>query len=145
MSNEENQDVESVNQETITISEQDENMASLLSVLATFENAPDEITLESWRETYGKFFASSVVGDDSIFVWRTLNRTEYKQMVNTGVIKNPMTYEEALVKRCMLWPKITADAMQTSDAGIVPTLAKQILHKSGFVSEQMALAMIKVI
>ena len=44
MSNEEMQEDQEVNQETITISEQDENMASLLSVLSTFENAPDEIT-----------------------------------------------------------------------------------------------------
>ncbi len=123
----------------------DDNLAELLAVLSTYEDAPDELTVEAWKDNYGKIFVSSVLGDDSIYVWRTINRQEYKQMVNNGIVKNPMLYEETVVRRCVLWPKVSAENVSVSDAGVVPTLAKQILYRSGFVSDQMALNLIKVI
>ena len=123
----------------------DDNLAELLAVLSTYEDAPDELTVEAWKDNYGKIFVSSVLGDDSIYVWRTINSQEYKQMVNNGIVKNPMLYEETVVRRCVLWPKVSAENVSVSDAGVVPTLAKQILYRSGFVSDQMALNLIKVI
>lgn len=127
------------------INVKDDNLAELLAVLSTYEDAPDELTVEAWKDNYGKIFVSSVLGDDSIYVWRTINRQEYKQMVNNGIVKNPMLYEETVVRRCVLWPKVSAENVSVSDAGVVPTLAKQILYRSGFVSDQMALNLIKVI
>ena len=79
----------------------DDNLAELLAVLSTYEDAPDELTVEAWKDNYGKIFVSSVLGDDSIYVWRTINRQEYKQMVNNGIVKNPMLYEETVVRRCI--------------------------------------------
>ena len=124
---------------------QPSSIQELAAELAAYEDAPDEPLLEAWKSTYGKFFVSSVLGEEDIFVWRTLNRTEYKQLLNTGVTKNQSSYEEAIVRKCMLWPKIGQDDIASSDAGVVPTIAKQILFKSGFVSDQYALSLIKVL
>jgi hypothetical protein len=121
------------------------SLVELAKELVAYEDAPDEAILEAWKSTYGKFFISSILGDDTIFLWRTINRTEYKQLINTGVAKNQNSYEDAIVRKCVLWPKVTSEAMAGSDAGVVPTLAKQILYKSGFVSDQVALSLIKVI
>ncbi len=121
------------------------DISELAAELLSYEDAPDEALLEAWKSTYGKFFVSSILGDDVIFIWRTLNRTEYKQLANSGVVKNQNSYEEAVIRKCVLWPKVSQEGMAASDAGVVPTLAKQILFKSGFVSEQMALSLIKVL
>ena len=138
------QDDEIEIEEEIEVSVYD-NIAELARELEAYEEAPDEAILEAWKSTYGKFFVSSILGDDTIFIWRTINRTEYKQMINTGVAKNQNSYEDAVVRKCCLWPKITGEGLASSDAGVVPTLSKQILYKSGFVSDQMALSLIKVL
>lgn len=128
-------------EEEITV----DDISELAIELQSYEEAPDTALLEAWKSTYGKFFVSSILGDDVIFIWRTLNRTEYKQLANSGVVKNQNSYEEAVIRKCVLWPKVSQEGMAASDAGVVPTLAKQILFKSGFVSEQMALSLIKVL
>lgn len=128
-------------EEEITV----DDISELAIELQNYEEAPDIALLEAWKSTYGKFFVSSILGDDVIFIWRTLNRTEYKQLANSGVVKNQSSYEESVIRKCVLWPKVSQEGMAASDAGVVPTLAKQILFKSGFVSEQMALSLIKVL
>ncbi len=125
--------------------QQPSSISELATELQEYEDSPDEAILEAWKSTYGKFFVSSVLGDSDIFIWRTLNRTEYKQLANTGVMKNQSSYEEAIVRKCLLWPKVAQEDIAASDAGIIPTLAKQILFKSGFVSDQFALSLIKVL
>lgn len=132
------------NQESETIIDSS-TIQSLANEFADYENGPDEAILEAWKATYGKFFVSSILGEEDMYVWRTLNRTEYKQLVNSGVVKIQSAYEEAIVRKCVLWPQVTVEAIASSDAGTIPTLAKQILFKSGFVSDQYALSLIKVI
>ena len=125
--------------------QQPSSISELAAELQEYEDAPDEAILEAWKSTYGKFFVSSVLGDNDVFIWRTLNRTEYKQLANTGVMKNQASYEEAIIRKCLLWPKVGQEDIAASDAGIIPTLSKQILFKSGFVSDQFALSLIKVL
>ncbi len=127
------------------VAEEATDISELAKELEVYEEAPDEPLLEAWKSTYGKFFVSSILGDETIFIWRTINRSEYKQLANSGVMKNQNSYEEAVVRKCVLWPIVTQEGMSMSDAGVVPTLCKQILFKSGFVSDNLALSLIKVI
>ena len=50
-----------------------------------------------------------------------------------------------LVDKCLLYPQPSTSWSLTCDAGIITTLGKQIAYKSGFVSPQEALSLIKVI
>lgn len=125
--------------------ENTDGMAAILLALEGEENAPKEYELEEWKDMYGVFYISSIGDDESLYIWRTLKRMEYKKLVKTGYASEQMRYEEAIIARCILWPELTTDAIAKSDAGVVETLAKQILYKSGFVPDQMALSMIKVI
>lgn len=127
------------------VSDNDTTIQQLAEEFSQYENGPDEIMLGAWKATYGKFFVSSILGEEDMYVWRTLNRTEYKQLVNSGVTKIQSAYEEAIVRKCILWPQVTPETVASSDAGTIPTLSKQILFKSGFVSDQFALSLIKVI
>lgn len=133
------------NQDNELITNDEKSIQSLAEEFKNYENGPDEAILEAWKETYGKFFVSSILGGDDIYVWRTLNRTEYKQLINSGVSKIQSAYEDAIVRKCILWPTISVEDIAGSDAGTIPTLSKQILFKSGFVSDQYALSLIKVI
>ena len=120
-------------------------IAAVLAALDGEEGSPTEYELEEWKDMYGVFYISSIGEDDDLYIWRTLKRLEYKQLIKSGVANDQMRYEEAVLTRCSLWPKLSLETMARLNAGVVETLAKQVLYKSGFVSDQMALSMIKVI
>lgn len=91
---------------------------------------------------YGKFFASSVNGED-MFVWKTLKRLEYKSIAASGALEQQDAFELAVCKKCLLWPQPNSQLFAGIDAGIPPTLFKQIMHQSGFVSDEVAISMIR--
>lgn len=116
----------------------------ILYALKNVKESPDRNTLEEWKNIHGKFFMSSVDGD-GIFLWKTIKRTEYKNLLNSGAMDKPGSMPEFVVRRALLWPRATQEFLQTSDAGVVETLFKQIWHQSGFISEDQALMMIEKI
>lgn len=120
-------------------------IASIISVLEDKEDAPKDYELEEWKDVYGNFYISSIDDDESYYIWRTLKRIEYKSMIKSGIANDQLRYEESVIVRCCLWPKMTIEKLAKENAGNVETLAKQILFKSGFVPDQMALSMIKII
>lgn len=104
--------------------------------------SPDLAHLVYWKKEYGKYFASSVDGGD-LYIWRTLKRLEYKGLSSTGAMETQEGFEAALMKKCMLWPKIDSAFLSDIDAGVPPSVFKQIMHQSGFVSEEEALSLIR--
>lgn len=139
--------LEEAQPESVTAPSQEssDNIASIIQAFDGIENAPKDYELEEWKEMYGNYYISSINEDDDLYIWRTLKRIEYKQLVKSGMAKNQLAYEEAVISRCCLWPKMSIDSMSKQNAGTIETLAKQILFKSGFVPDQMALSLIKII
>lgn len=135
----------------VEVSKQEEQQSEpndidmLLDALEGVEGAPTRSDLETWKAVYGNFYASSVLGDDRIYIWRTMKRGEYKQIASSGAMKDQMLYEDAVIRKCLIYPKPSPEWFQQQDAGVLPTLFKQVMYKSGFVSEEMALALINVI
>ena len=114
----------------------------LVEVLKDIEDAPDELQLEEWKAIHGKFFVSSIDGDD-IFIWRTLRRNEYKQIAASGAMDQQNLLEESIIRKCLLYPKPTSEFLLANDAGIIPTLFEQISFKSGFIPKEQALSLIR--
>lgn len=114
----------------------------LLEVLEGHENAPDEFQLSQWQELYGKYYASSVSGED-VYIWKTLKRLEYRGIANSGAMDKQDTLEAAVVKKCLLYPRGDSTFFSAIDAGVIPTLFKQMMYQSGFVSDEAAIAMIR--
>lgn len=114
----------------------------LLDVLAAYEDTPDEFQLTQWQELYGKYYASSISEED-VYIWKTLKRLEYRAIANSGAMEQQDALEAAVVKKCLLYPGSSSTFFAGVDAGIVPTLFKQIMYQSGFVSDEAAIAMIR--
>jgi len=117
-------------------------LKELLTTLEGYENTPNLFDLEQWRDLYGMFFASSVNGED-MYIWKTLKRLEYKSIAQSGAMEKQDLMENSVVRKCLLWPHPSSDFFASSDAGIIPTLFKQVMHKSGFVSDEIAISMIR--
>lgn len=116
----------------------------LLFALEGIEGAPDKVTLEEWKDLHGTFYMSSI-DRQRVYIWKTIKRTEYKNLLTSGAMDKAQLLEEFVVRRCLLWPKYTAEFGSGSDAGVISTLFKQIWYKSGFISDDEALNMIEKI
>ena len=79
------------------------------------------------------FFVTEILNET--FVFRTLNRFEYKQLV-TFIDINALQREETICQTAVLWP-IDYDyiKMSTEKAGIPSTLSEIIMEKSGFTKD----------
>ena len=65
-------------------------IAAVLAALDGEEGSPTEYELEEWKDMYGVFYISSIGDDDDLYIWRTLKRLEYKQLIKSGVANDQM-------------------------------------------------------
>lgn len=123
----------------------DEHITSLVSAMEGIDNAPDYDTILEWKETWGVIYTSTIAMDQDFYIFRTLKRVDYKKMVASGAAKSEDKFEEGIIRKCLLWPNPDAKFIAESDAGVVSTLATQIKFKSGFIPDQLAVELIKVL
>jgi len=104
-----------------------------------------EEQLEAWKADYGKV-VRVMLGDES-FLIRPLSRLENKQMntdlqvgQNASEMEWAAAYEEALIRRCVLAPKITVGDYTASRAGTFSSLKVAIQFYSNFLSPEFILA-----
>jgi hypothetical protein len=120
-------------------------LEELADAMKDLPNAPTLLDLEQLKSNFGQLHASSVLADENLYLWRTLKRGEYKQIAESGAMNTEDRYQDAVLRKCLIYPKPSMTWFPTQDAGTIPTLFKQVMHKSGFVSEEMALALINTI
>lgn len=134
---------ESLDEDVVSVNAELANLAELMKDLS---GAPDLIQLETWQQSHGRLYLSTISGDDSdLFIFRSLKRLEHKSIDKSGANKDQTSYEDAIVRRCLLFPHPTMDFIATSSAGTVPTLYKQIMHHSGYIPEHVAITLVKTI
>lgn len=91
---------------------------------------------------------------DSYFIYRTINRLEYKNLLLSGVEQTQALIEQApseaagriimnirsedeIVIKCCLWPQLDLMSIKTLPAGYIETIHNTIMATSGFNQEPM--------
>ena len=100
-----------------------------------FEDGPGISQVEIWKKQFSKekIFHTQIL--EKHFVFRTLNRYEYKQIVAIENI-DALYREEIICKTCVLWPyNYDFKRMAGEDSGYPSTLAQIIMENSGFTKE----------
>lgn len=100
-----------------------------------FEDGPGVSQIELWKKQYSreKIFHTQIL--DKHFVFRSLNRFEYKQIVAIENI-DALHREEVICTTCVLWPyNYNFKTMAAEDSGYPSTLAQIIMENSGFTKE----------
>lgn len=86
--------------------------------------------VDSWKKQFGDVYVADIKG--TYFVYRTLQRFEYKQIIampNT----DPLMREEMICESCVLYPAdFNFTHMGSGPAGIPSNLSEQIMDDSGF-------------
>lgn len=100
-----------------------------------FEGGPGVSQVEVWKKQFDKEKVFHTLILDRHFVFRTLNRFEYKQIVAIDNI-DALHREEIICKTCVLWPyHYNFKQMAVEDSGYPSTLAQIIMENSGFTKE----------
>ena len=123
----------------------DAGIQDIADRLSGTEDAPGYEEIADWKNAYGVIYASTIHMADDLFIFRPLKRLDYKKIVASGAAKSEDKHEEALVKRCLLYPTPDAKFLADANAGTIQTLRVQIEFKSGFIPEALAIELIKVI
>ena len=100
-----------------------------------FEGGPGISQIDIWKKQYKKekIFHTQILNKH--FVFRTLNRFEYKQIVAIENI-DALYREEIICSTCVLWPfNYDFKTMAAEDSGYPSTLAQIIMENSGFTKE----------
>ncbi len=100
-----------------------------------FENGPRLSEVELWKKQFSKERIYHVQILDKHFVFRTLNRYEYKQIVALENI-DALQREEVICTTCTLFPySYNFKKMAKEDSGYPSTLAQIIMENSGFTKD----------
>lgn len=103
-----------------------------------FEGGPTFDQIENWKKEFGDVYRIDF--DEQPFIFRTISRFEYKQMVNEveGNQSNQTTWfrEEQICQKAVLFPEgYGRDEMTEGKAGIPTVVSEYVLSKSGFNSD----------
>jgi hypothetical protein len=90
-------------------------------------------TLDAWKKNFGKIEADKIGG--RWFVYRSLKRSELKQIRQGMQGGDDMIQEEKIASRCLVHPKLSELELRDDDAGLATTLCELIYHFSGYSPE----------
>lgn len=96
-------------------------------------NGPSRKEVEGWKERYNHVYFTPF--DDDVFVWRTLQRPEYREIIRDTSL-TALDREELFTEKCVLYPyDFSLEKIKKSRAGIASLLSEMIMDKSGFVAQ----------
>jgi hypothetical protein len=104
-------------------------------VLKGRPNAPDQEQIDKWKNAFGDVFVSGF-SEDELYIWRTLNRMEFKKLqtmlADPKLNIDEFRYQELICEYCVLWPSVDAHYWSTGKAGTPGTITEQIMQNSNF-------------
>jgi hypothetical protein len=97
-------------------------------------NGPSRMEVEEWKERHsGHVYFTPF--ESEVFVWRTLQRPEYREIIRDTTL-NALDREEMFTEKCVLFPRnFSIEQIKKSRAGIASLLSEMIMDKSGFVAQ----------
>ena len=108
------------------------------------ERFPTFEELRLWKATYARFYLSSIVEDDDVYIWRPIYRQEWKEFISTYQNAPDEERQTGLVQKCLLFPNPEV-VLYKRPAGYLRAIKTKIMFQSGFVDDNMLLSSIKVI
>ena len=97
-------------------------------------NGPTRREVEGWKDRHeGHVYFTPF--SNEVFVWRTLMRPEYREIIRDTSL-TALDREEMFTEKCVLYPyDFSLEKIKKSRAGIASLLSEMIMDKSGFVAQ----------
>lgn len=105
-------------------------MAEQVSPLG-IPGGPTQEQVNEWKAKYGDVYVATL-GDEK-YVYRSLKRIEYKQILQVGQTPENRTFaEEKVAEKCVIWPTLDPAKFSMLKAGTISTLVDLIMAASNF-------------
>lgn len=115
--------------------EEYEEQASFDGDFQLYEDGPYKSQIDIWKKQYGEGRVLHTQILEKHFIFRTLNRFEYKQLIAKDNV-DALMREELICANCVLHPRnYNFKMMAVQEGGFPSTLAQIILENSGFTKE----------
>lgn len=99
-----------------------------------FEGGPTIAQVEEWKRLYGAIYMTEF-DDGEVFIWRPLNRKEFKEIMKIDGADS-LYREERVCEKCIIWPEnYDFMSMSLGKAGVPTMISEQIMEKSGFAAK----------
>jgi hypothetical protein len=113
--------------------------------LMAIPGAPSQEQIDAWKQEWGQIYTFPFDLRE-IYVWRPIRRREWQMLQsNEALVKEEAKFQEQIVMRCVLWPKIGPVELNLSRAGLVQTLFGVIMQGSYFLHPDFAISLVQEI
>tara|TARA_R110002020_G_scaffold268819_4_gene484137 strand:- start:14580 stop:15155 length:576 start_codon:yes stop_codon:yes gene_type:complete len=99
--------------------------------------------MDQWKRQYKSVY-SFIPNEEDLYLWRPVYKTEWDMIQRNFANKEnaEQKMRETVVKRCVLFPKLTDATLSKSRAGLLDVLSNIIMEGSYFFSVERALQMV---
>lgn len=131
------EEVEAAQEET-----EEEEGPDIYGLLASIPGAPTKEQIDTWKTTTD--VELSVFSDTEVYIWRPVTWHEYKMLQQSAAenTQNPNFFDEQVIYKCVLYPKVMPETLPGMKGGTIPTLSQQIMEGSNFIPPQVAMNLV---
>jgi hypothetical protein len=123
--------------------QQEMPMFSAKDALRAIPGAPSEEQIQAWKNEFGKIYTFPF-DTTEIYIWRPVFYREWQMFKSEeALVKEEAKFQEQVVARVVLWPKIGPVELNISRAGLVPTLFNVIMQGSYFLHPDFAITLVE--
>ena len=114
-----------------------------IGVLCSLPGGPTREQVETWKKEYPEIYLLPL-DDRNIFVYRYLTNIEWFRHFKTqpALMENDDARADAIVQRCVLWPRLDPVAMAAKQAGLRDLLCETIMQTSYFLNTDRVLQLV---
>lgn len=114
----------------------------IYGLLASIPGSPAKEQIATWKTSYD--VEASVFSEEEVYIWRPITWHEYKMLQQSSAEnpQNPNFFDEQVIYKCVLWPKVMPETLPVMKGGTIPTLSQQIMEGSNFIPPQVAMNLV---
>jgi hypothetical protein len=116
---------------------------SAKDALRAIPGAPAQEQIDAWKQEFGAVYTFPF-DTKEIYIWRPMRRREWQMLQsNEALVKEEAKFQEQVVMRSVLWPKIGPVELNLSRAGLIQTLFSVIMQGSYFLHPDFAITLVE--
>lgn len=114
-----------------------------IEVLSSMPGGPSKELLHRLKLEWPEVFFLPL-RDEEVYVYRYLNNLEWRTQIltQTQLVQNEEALKDAVVQRCVLWPRLSPQQWAAKQAGLRDLLYEVVMKSSYFIEPEQAMALV---
>ncbi|MHA2064313.1 MAG: hypothetical protein ACXABY_08030 [Candidatus Thorarchaeota archaeon] len=114
-----------------------------IELLSSMPNGPTKEQLQQMKLDWPEVFFLPL-RDEEVYIYRYLNNLEWRTQLLTQerLVENQDALKDAVIQRCVLWPRLSPQEWATRQAGLKDLLYEVVMKSSYFIEPEQAMALV---